>query len=220
MSIDAATKVDLNTNLNFDFSFGFDLTQGLAPEEAFFIQVDQLSANAEVKASEMNLDAQVGFLDIDVKDGQFKLNAGVNVAFVDPNGDGKITLNELQGNAIDSLIDLNAKGSVNGNLPVEVSIGSFTTDPSSRSASDPEIIIADTNIFDETALQITVNNFEELLNFNNISPTSFLSLLNQLGEKLQTIASSLNPPGSIPFVEEKIEQIEKELSIWSLRERE
>ncbi|MBA2706294.1 MAG: hypothetical protein H0U59_00635, partial [Gemmatimonadaceae bacterium] len=50
LKFDANATVNLAAKLNLDFAFGVDLTPGLSDEEAFFLQIDDLSLNARVSA--------------------------------------------------------------------------------------------------------------------------------------------------------------------------
>src|SRR3989441_1040669 len=202
----ASAMIGLDTTLDFSFSFGLSLTSGLAPSEAFFIRPVNLAAHADVHGSGLTFGITTGFLEADVMRGSLDLDADVNVALTDPNTDGSITLAELQGTPIDSLVTLTPSGSLSATLPVEVTLGTFTTNPSSADPSDPTIILGPSDPF-SGAPSVSVQNFAELLNFTHITPHDVVALLDQLGTAVQGVASGLNVPGGIPFVDQAINQV-------------
>ena len=99
MSLDASAKADATATIDLNFSFGMDLTPGLALEDAFFIQVNDLKIGAIVSASNVKFDGKLGFLEVQVGDGTaasaINLSLNFDVVLHDPNGDGKITGAEL-----------------------------------------------------------------------------------------------------------------------------
>lgn len=200
LKLTADTNVGLNGKLDIDFAFGVNLTPGLANSEAFFVQFNNLSANAEVQASNLNLGMNVGFLGANVSNGSLNLNAKVQVGLNDPNSDGNITLSEIQGTTFSNLVSVTPTGSINATLPV-------TTDLAGLNAVNSTVTIADSNIFNDPAPSVNVANFDNLLKFKNITPTDVIGLLNQIGDTLQTASPGWNLPNGIPFLEENINKL-------------
>src|SRR5262245_8537161 len=119
-------EAGVSGHLTFNFTFGLDLTAGLSASEAFFIQVPDdglvLSAGSN-KANIAGSGGRVGFLDVTFGDGstnsKIDLDADVNVRFTNSevNADGKVTLSELLGTELSSLVTQNATGSFGVSLP-------------------------------------------------------------------------------------------------------
>ena len=130
LTADAAGTLNFQIDLDLDFSFGIDLSDGLAPEERFFIEVDDFKVGGTTAGQNLNFGLAVGFLGAQVQGGSFNLNTLVDVDVLNPDADsqGHITLSELLGTTIGGLIDPTVTtGTLAGNLPVSVqALGGFT----------------------------------------------------------------------------------------------
>jgi Ca2+-binding RTX toxin-like protein len=199
--IRATTALDVGAEAVFNFTLGLDLTAGLAPAESFFIEVPNngltLSAsghNATVSA----FDGSVGFLDVKLGDGtaasHVDLSATLPVSFTNSevNADGRITSAELQSTSLAEMVTLTPTSSLLAALPVSATLGSFK--PIGGYAS------SDNNLFDAVAPTVTLTNFDELLNFNNIGAQEALGVASSLGGWLNSLQSQDLLSFDLPFV--------------------
>jgi hypothetical protein len=170
--------VDLGALVDFEFSFGFDLTEGIAPEEAFFIRVGKFEAKADVHTGNtLNLGVALGFLDASIVNGRVDLDADVSVVFNNPDADtaGRITLTELLGTTLDDLVSMTRPAAViSANLPVTVSaLGSFT-------GGNVNVALSGTP-FAAPVMALTGALASDVENFGRITPTGVVQVLNQVG---------------------------------------
>src|SRR5262249_37427630 len=154
-----------------------DLGGGLSGLERFFIKPTQLHLSADALAT-LNAGLSIGFLHAGINNGTVSLDTEFNVNLVDPNGDGMISLAELQGTTISNLINIpDPLAEVHVDLPVSASLGDF--------GASAEIEIDAANLFDNPVptFSFTPNtgDIQDLLNFNALSPASLIGLLQQLG---------------------------------------
>lgn len=226
LSFSSSGKVNLDTSLDLSFSFGVDLTPGLSDADAFFINLYNMSASAHIGAGNfppddssdskeedadgantdqmssdgLNFDANIGFLDAKVVNAAFELNADATVKLNDPNpSDGHITLAELKGTSLSSLVDLEFDGDFKAHLPVSVSLAGLQ-------ATSPTVDIESDDLFDK-APDVHVKNFDNLLNFNNLSPLAILGMLKQVGSFLETFKGSAALSTKIPFTSKTVGDI-------------
>ena len=85
----------MTTTLDMNFSFGLDLTPGLSPGDAFFVNISSMSVAVTIDASSVNFGIREGFLDAGVKNGTIEMLASIGMSFQNPNtsnGSGNITL--------------------------------------------------------------------------------------------------------------------------------
>jgi len=122
--LDLSMPTDLTTELDLNLRFGVDLTEGLSPEEAFFVRVTGFSAGLSANLPDIDASARAGFLEVAVVDGTLNLQAGLEVAF--GNG-GRLTLGDLTAASLGDLISVapSATSSLIANLPITASLGSF-----------------------------------------------------------------------------------------------
>lgn len=214
LSLDDATEVTLNGALGVNFSFGLTLGEGLAPSEAFFVSLKNddptnptgFKLNASISAGSFNfpLGGRVGFLEVGVGDGTaastIALGAEVRLGLNDPNpADGHITLAELMGNSLSAMVALppgSATGTINANIPVSASVGSY--------AAAGTITVSDADVFDGASPTVSFAAENPLKNFKNITPRDAISMLQQLGATLQGITDGLSPVGGIPFLDDTL----------------
>jgi hypothetical protein len=210
MGLSANASVTLTANFSLDFTFGYDLTPGLAKGDAAFVRVNSLTVGASVSTTSLNANAKIGFLEAQVQNGTLNLNAGLSATFNDPDQDAKhnLTLSELATGAsnLGTFVTLApTNNTLNATLPVHVSLGSYTP------SGTPTITVTSTDLFSGAAPSVAVNSdFSELLNFDHLTPGDFTSLFNQLGSGLQAISASLNPNtahGGIPFISTQVNQV-------------
>ncbi|MEX0643625.1 MAG: DUF1467 family protein [Pirellulales bacterium] len=193
LKLGADAVVDVHATLEFDFSFGFDLTDGLAADEAFFIRVDGLTARLGIDATDVAFGAQLGFLSVGVAGGTIDLDTELTLGFINPDADpkGNITLGEIEGTSIESLINLTpgVGASLTATLPIAASLGDFTIggDP----MSGPRLSVSLPDLFGGGEPQIfPVGDWSDLDNFDNITPADVLAMLRQLAAWLDQLAGS------------------------------
>ncbi|MEP0919876.1 DUF4347 domain-containing protein [Leptolyngbya sp. DQ-M1] len=201
VKLNGSTIVDLTGKLVFDLAFGYNTTSGLAPSEAFYVKVNDLSANAIVQANNLNVDLQVGFLGADVQNGSLNLDAKLAAQFNDPNADGKLTLDELQETSVTTLVSLTPTGALSVNLPVSAQFAGLSI------TGTPTLTIADDNVFTGALPTVDVEDFTQLLRFKQLTPADVVNLLRQVGGALQNVSAGLNPEGGIPFLKEGIDTV-------------
>ncbi|WP_428938046.1 hypothetical protein [Fontivita pretiosa] len=219
LNFTSSGKVDLSTRLNLDFSFGVNLAPNLSDAEAFFIRVNDLSAGARVSAGQIpvkapivdddadltmtgeaiNVEVNLGFLGARIVNGAVKLDASVRIDVQNPDADdaGRITLTELTGTSISSLLDVSAAGTLDVNLPFRVSLAGV------KSEAEPVLKISSSDLFG-SAPQVTTENFDRLLDFRNISASNMLALLRQLAAGLGRISDSPVFDVPIPFTSKSL----------------
>src|SRR5579883_1848298 len=200
-------KVNLTSALVFPFTFGIDLTPGLAPSDAFFIRDNKpgqgLTMSASVQAANLNVGAHIGFLDAQVQKGSIDLVASQGVKLNDPDNDAQsnITLTEMQGTPLSTLATLAAPtSSLTASLPVTTNLYAVS--------GTPTIALSDSNLFGGLAPTVNVNSdFGELLNFNHLSAGDISGLFTELGATLQHVGSNLNGNAAIPYVGEQVSDV-------------
>ncbi|WP_152049608.1 LEPR-XLL domain-containing protein [Tautonia marina] len=178
----ALPSAAFETSLTLDFTFGLDLTEGLANSEAFFVVVDAFSAGGSVSAADLAFDANLGFLATTISDGEAELAASVELTLNDPDANGRITLSELVGTSLDELVDLSPAGTLAVSLPVAATIGTFNLDGT--------LLLNDSDLFDATPPQFSQTGLDDGLNFNQLTPESILGAVQSIREKLESLRNS------------------------------
>ncbi|MCA9266129.1 MAG: hypothetical protein KDA60_19855, partial [Planctomycetales bacterium] len=193
----AATEIDLLAVFDLQFTLGVDLDQLGSPGDATFIDLHRMSITAEADVSSLDFGLALGFVEAGVDNGLVSLDASANLTLNNPDGDplGRVTLGELQSYPLASLFDVSLHGSLDSEFPVSANFGSFDT----ANGPQPRILIADPELFDETPPEVTTENFDDLLDLDNLTPESFLGLLETLAVWLDDLTGSnvMNTP--IPF---------------------
>jgi hypothetical protein len=199
LTADANGTLDFQIDLDLDFSFGLDLSDGLAPEERFFIEVDDFKIGGSTAGQNLNFGLAVGFLGAQVQNGTFNLNAVIDVDILNPDADAKghITLSELLGTTIGGLVDPNVTAStIAGNLPVSVqALGGYT-------AGNAAVAISGNPLATPT-VAVTGAGAEDILNFGRVQPEGVLQVLNQVAAWLNGLRSSEAFEGTVPFANTK-----------------
>ncbi len=192
--------IDVQADLDLNFSFGVNLADGLAPEERFFIRVNDFKAGASANAT-LDFDLAVGFLGAHVTGGTFVLNALLDVNIVNPDNDaqGHITLSELLGTTVEGLVDPTVvSGTLTGNLPVAVqALGSFD-------AGNAAVTLNAANIFTAPpVVAVTGTLAEDITNFGRAQPEAILQVLNQVAAWLNGLRSSDAFEAVIPLADSR-----------------
>ncbi|MHC4717059.1 MAG: hypothetical protein ACYS5V_08830, partial [Planctomycetota bacterium] len=192
--LDAAATVGLATSMELDFTFGFDMTPALPADQAFFVRIAGLGLSASIEhVGDLGFDLMVGMLDAGVSGGTAELSADIGVTVVDPDADGNLTLSEIEGTTLGGLVTLSPTGSLNVSLPVHAEIGAWS--------ADGTIALTDTDLFVDPAPSFQVTGFGEIDHFDNILPSDFQMLLNQVGPQLGLIGQSSRFALAVPFTD-------------------
>ncbi|MCG6945044.1 MAG: LEPR-XLL domain-containing protein, partial [Deltaproteobacteria bacterium] len=141
LALDGEFALDLVVDVGFDMTFGVDLTELPGVGDAFFLTLGEPTIQARLEGSG-ELSGNLGLLDVSAELIETNLAAGITVALLGPNGDGRTTLNELQGVTAAELVDITANGSV------EVVLG-LSADLAGLSIAEPRVVFADSDLFDE-----------------------------------------------------------------------
>ena len=192
--------VDVVGEFTFDFTIGFDLLSITDIDKAAFIQVHEVSARAYVQTYDLNASLNIGFLEAAIKDGRIELDTKLEAVFVDPNIDGRLTLGELKATAFTDLVDLSLTGSLQASLPLSASLGGFSTSMN----SPPTIGVSDTALFDTDLPDVTLQNFEQILDFSSFDADSILAMLRSLATRFRELGSSSAFNFQIPFTEKRL----------------
>ncbi|MGL5195006.1 MAG: hypothetical protein ACRC8Y_15620, partial [Chroococcales cyanobacterium] len=131
IDLDSAAEVLLNSNVTLDLSLGTGLTLTQSnldtkitlDDDNVFIRNAELRGTAAVNDPNVNFDLQVGFLDVQVENGQIALNGNFAANLVDPNNEdglNRITLDELKNTPSELLNQATATGTLQIELPLEV----------------------------------------------------------------------------------------------------
>ena len=164
LGLEGPVAVDLQTDLEFEFSFGIDLTDGAVDNGDFFFQPDgDLVLEATVNHSDINAPLGFGLVDLTVQDGEAQLEAQYNITWNNPDADpaGHITLQELQNTPTDELLTVQATGQGEVQLPVDEDFLPFSV------GGDPKITVNSDNLFDSAAEVIEFNtDFDPIQQFN------------------------------------------------------
>ena len=208
VSLDPTATVTLITTFHYDFTFGLDLTPNLAAADAFFIRENTMTFGAAVQESNFTTSVKVGMLGAQIQGGAMNLNAAISVGLNNPDNDakGNITLSELQNTNLSSLVGFTTTtNTLSASLPVVASLGGTTF------GGFPNLGLASSTVFAGPAPAVTTNaGMDELLNFNNVTPGSFVTVLKTVGSGLQSLAPSLDVNtalGGIPYVDKNVSQV-------------
>ena len=205
LSVNASATLNLDAGVRFvsaanentpKFSFGVNLSPGIAAGDAFFVRADKFVATASVSATNLNAGITAGFLGAQVVGGSVALYGRVTGALTDPNGDGRLTIGELVAAAADAFSNLTPSGTLAATLPVQATVGG---QPLATGPNQPTILINDADLFADPAPTFEARNFEDLLNFNTLTPESLLALLQQLGSWLSGFGDSGVFGTRVPF---------------------
>ncbi len=207
LSTSVTGGVTLSATFDLDFTFGINLTAGLSASDAFFINVQDLSAGASASFNNPSFAAQVGFLGVQVQNGAIALNAGLKGTVIDPNqpATNDVTLTALKSDAISDLVTLTPSSqSLNVSLPVQATLGTWTA------SGSPAITLGSSTLFSGAAPTVAFNaDAQALLAFDRLTPSDFTAVFNQLGTGLNDIAPNLDVPGlaTLPFLGKQTSQL-------------
>ena len=199
-AIDLSVTADLVGQFNFDFTLGVDLARLDEPGEAFFIVVNNLSASARVDLYDADISFTLGFLDAGVEDGVVLVDATLQATLRDPNLDGHVSLSELIDTPMSDLVGVSLTSSIDATLPIHASVGGFST----STVTPPTILISDSDLFDSTPPDVTLQNFDQILDFSSFDADSILAMLRSLATRLREMGQSAIFNFEIPFTDTRL----------------
>ncbi|MEQ9379832.1 MAG: peptidoglycan-binding domain-containing protein, partial [Pirellulales bacterium] len=190
----STVSIDLDVQLEADFSFGLDLTADPTSPEAFFFDMASLKARGDVHVAASELAAfglNVGILGVDVKVGDaafnIDLDADLAVSLIDPDSDGLVTLAELLATPIEtlatvSLLAPDGANPVTNRIDLELPINAIL-DGSNIATAAETILATATDVFGvEPTFDLA--SLGDLREFANITPQGLSTLLDQIGSWL------------------------------------
>ncbi|RIK74487.1 MAG: hypothetical protein DCC68_22985 [Planctomycetota bacterium] len=175
------------STMTLPLSFGMDLSAGLDPADAFFVRIPDWDATVDAMPTfGSGSSMRAGFLDATLAGGSMSIAATIDLDIANPDADsqGDLTLTELDPENLAAMLSSTTSGSASGSVsftghsfagytPTGTATASFTT-------SDPF-----------TPPDITFNaDFEQLRPFTNLTATSLLGVLNQLGVSLDNLGET------------------------------
>ncbi len=199
-TIDLSVTADLVGQFNFDFTLGVDLSKLDEPGEAFFLVVNNLSASARVDLYDADISFTLGFLDAGVENGVVLVDATLQATLQDANLDGHLSLSELTDTPLSDLVGVAFTSSIDAELPVHASLGGFST----STVNPPTIVISDSNLFDGTLPDVTLQNFDQIIDFSSFDADSILAMLRSLATRLTELGQSSVFNFEIPFTDKRL----------------
>lgn len=214
LNLNASVDLNASGSLNGTFELGLDL-DAIDPgqsasawlNQAFFVRqigaTPLLSLSANAQTSNVNFNANVGFMEARVVNGSASLNAVRDVRLTNADGDafGRITLGELRGTPLADLVALTRPTSgneLNISLPMSGSIGNYSLQLASATAT---ISIVDGSVLDGTAPVASATNFNADVDlYSTITSTDWTALLSSLANGLTRLASGEAMQVNVPFL--------------------
>ncbi len=200
LPFDLSVNVDLIAEFNFSFTLGIDLLALSDLNNSVFVQIHEVSVRAFIEAFDLDASLQLGFLEASIQDGRLLLDSTLSASFTDPNFDGRLTLGELRENSFADLVDLAFSGSLEANIPIHASIGSFSTSTS----TPPTITVHDAELFDTNLPEIAFSNFESIIDFGSFDSGSILAMLRSLATRLREMGHTSLFDFEIPFTDRRL----------------
>ncbi|MEM6468496.1 MAG: dockerin type I domain-containing protein [Planctomycetota bacterium] len=175
--------VEATAESKLTITVGVDLVS-----EQFFARLGELSSNLSVDTVDLDAALNVGPVAATVTDGAINVQAELVADF----GNTILTANDLQGTSLDTLISVEASGSLNAELPTSFEIGDY-------SASET-IAWQDPLAFDRIMEAPTFSETGDLIAAVRIDQDDLLGFFSQIGTKLDELLAGNLPNFSNDFV--------------------
>lgn len=186
ISPDPSAMVNVTTTVNIPLGFSIDETSPTAPVFALQLPLTGITAHITVSDNDLNTAVNVGFMGAQVQHGTVQLDVQATVNASDSDGNGTLSLQELQ----QGTLALQAGSSLAVSLPVSAQLGSFST------AGTIAINAADLSGSNVPALHITgLTGWQD---FTDIGPANVIGALDQLGGQLSQLGGQVFT-GLVPF---------------------
>jgi Ca2+-binding RTX toxin-like protein len=199
LTASAAIPVNVDATFKLDFVFGFSLSAYLADPVAdplttgeVFWRINTFDVAADVSVPDVDAAVNWGFLGAAIQDGTFVLHAGAAMGVTDLTP-GNLTLTDILSNNF--TLNISPSGTFHAELPIIAILGATNL----TASCSPKIIIDDPNLFANPPPAITLQDFDCLTDFSNITPTQAVAMLKRLGDWLKTYRDSEFFDLELPF---------------------
>ncbi len=199
VSISGSAEIDAAATFQANATVGIDLSQFLATgtlaSDKVFVQVANAQVSGTVAATGIDLLGKAGFIEGSIAGGTLDLDA---TAKMDVAGGSKLTLASLAITPIANQTTITLTGGLDLALPLVVVVGAFTT-------SAPTIRITDPDLFTNPPDPIlSLENFDQVAEFRDLSPYQMLDLVVRFGEWLGKYNASSAFQTQIPFTSQTV----------------
>ena len=188
-----------DATLDFDLTFGYDLADGLLPGDAIFVRLNDFRVGVDVNVdASANFDLGMGFLSASVENGTLNLSVDLGVELANLSGDpaDRLTLNDVLGSSPAGLINTKVlNSSLEANLPLRADFGDLA------GANATLIISGDPLSGELPDIRVEGANLDDFTNFSQISPSTILSALEQIGAWLGQLSGANILDIKIPLVD-------------------
>jgi hypothetical protein len=170
------TEVQVDVTVQLDLTMGYDLAGTLGERERPFIRLNDLSAAAEVHTEDLEAEALIGCLEAKIQGGEIRLSGEAEVTLNNPDGDAqnRVTQLELEDTQASELYTLRGSGMLEAALPIQASLGDYTP------SGTPVIRLTDDNVLAGPPPVVTLQEFDELVDFTHLNAAGFFGVLGQL----------------------------------------
>ncbi|HEY6563444.1 MAG TPA: hypothetical protein VIY86_03060, partial [Pirellulaceae bacterium] len=198
--LDVSLTAQVVGELNLDFTLGVDMARLGDPGEAFFIIVNNFSATVRVNLYDADISFKLGFLEAGIQDGVIVASATLTAGLKDPDLDGHLSLHELRDTSFSDLVGLSFSSSVDAELPIHASVGGFST----STTTPPTILVSDSDLLGGSLPDVTLQNFDQILDFTSFDADSILAMLRALAERLRGMGQTSAFNFEIPFTGKRL----------------
>ncbi|MEX0330671.1 MAG: right-handed parallel beta-helix repeat-containing protein [Puniceicoccaceae bacterium] len=198
--IEQGAGIEFTATMEGTIVFGYDMREGVADEDRFFIRFNELDVGAQAAATNLNLSMNVGVLEAAINNGSVSGEAGIRFGF-NPTARserGNITQSQLAANSgkWDGFMSLNPAsgpyGDLDVNLPLTVSYPGLTD------VLAPVLTITGNDFFNK-APEVGTSGFGNLIDFSYLSPANFEDALLGMTELLDSMGSTPAMQENLPF---------------------
>jgi len=204
LTLDGEFPLDVVTDVHLDLTFGVDLAKLPGAGDAFFVKLNGGSVTPKLQIPEETLSGRFAILDVDAvvsdKVSETRLDAPLTVELVDQNGDGQISLSELQGTGIEELANVSLAG--NSSLAVGLALSANLAGLGVTPGTEPTILLSDSDLFNGVMEgSLDTRNFGKIESFRNLSAVSLQDQFRKLGVWLGEVSRSSGFDVEIPLTD-------------------
>ena len=204
LGVNFEAPVTIDTSLNLDFTFGYNLTQGMSVDDAFFIRLNNFTAGIDIDlnaSADFNLG--MGLLDASVENGTIDFTAEVAATLGNPDNDtsGIITLGEISGTSPAGLLSFAiTQSSLSASLPLRADL--LGTGARTTLVIEGDPLRGEAPVFHLEGTDIT-----EFSNFSDLTPSTLLSAFDQIANLLSQIIGTDILNTRIPLVDTSVGEV-------------
>ncbi|MBI1840204.1 MAG: N-acetylmuramoyl-L-alanine amidase, partial [Verrucomicrobia bacterium] len=202
INLSADIPLQVNTAFVCDFAFGLDLkAYNLNPTDPrtldsshAFVRLDRLEATASVAAPDINADLTLGFVRASIAGGSLSMNVDATATLQDLTpADGLLTSADLT--AGKWKLGFTGTGVLDSQLPLTITFANVDF----NDGGAPRILISDPNLFADPPPTVRTENFDELADFCNTSPSEVLAFVKGFADWLEQFRQSDVFSLQVPF---------------------